>query len=146
MALICLQYNYYELRRTLWRTRKEKSFVFFASSVQEYERNEVSISDGDNHLSALTLCSHSVYQSKNASSDFNSICKINITCKTANGRGCGPFEHIRLLTATFHLLSSNRVLHLGRQVWRRKRANLLSNFIIGLNENASLLPNVKGKA
>jgi len=27
---------------------------FFASSVQEYERNEVSISDRDNHLSALT--------------------------------------------------------------------------------------------
>lgn len=89
---------------------------FFASSVQEYERNEVSISDRDNHLSALTPCSHSIYQSKNASSDFNSICKINITCKTANGRGCGPFEHIRLLTATFHLPSSNRVLHLGRQV------------------------------
>ncbi len=89
---------------------------FCASSVQEYERNEVSISDRDNHLSALTPCSHSVYQSKNASSDFNSICKINITCKTANGRGCGPFEHIRLLTATFHLPSSNRVLHLRRQV------------------------------
>ncbi len=96
---------------------------FFASSVQEYERNEVSISDCDNHLSALTPCSHSVYQSKNASSDFNSICKIHITCKTANGRGCGPFEHIRLLTATFHLPSSNRVLHLRRQVWRRKEWN-----------------------
>lgn len=74
----------------------------------------MSISDCDNHLSALMPCSHSVYQSKNASSDFNSICKINITCKTANGRGCGPFEHIRLLTATFHLPSSNRVLHLGK--------------------------------
>lgn len=29
---------------------------------------------------------------------------------------------------------------------KKKRVNLLSNFIIRLNENASLVPNVKGKA